>query len=139
MVFDLTGRIGTAKAQHHLVATPDTCFWGYIDRDVPAVLEVDPGDVIEIEAVTHHAGDAPDLLMDDGIRAIWSGIPEARRGPGVHVMTGPIAVRGARPGRHPDGAHPRHVAAVAVRQQLCGQLGLAVRRVRQGDGSPSTD
>jgi acetamidase/formamidase len=98
MVFDLTNRIGGAKAEHHLAATPETCVWGYIDRDIPAVLEVDPGDIIEIEAVTHHAGDAPDLLMDDGIRAIWSGIAEADRGPGVHVMTGPIAVRGAKPG-----------------------------------------
>jgi acetamidase/formamidase len=95
---DITGRIGPAGASHRLAATPQTCFWGYIDRDTPSVLEVDPGDVIEIEAVTHHAGDAPDLLMDDGIRAIWEGIPEDERGPGVHVMTGPIAVRGARPG-----------------------------------------
>ena len=71
--FDLTGRIGPAVAEHRLAATPETCVWGYIDRDTPAVLEVDPGDIIEIEAVTHHAGDAPDLLMDDGIRAIWAG------------------------------------------------------------------
>ncbi|HEY7627077.1 MAG TPA: acetamidase/formamidase family protein [Ilumatobacteraceae bacterium] len=98
MGLDLTARIGTANHEHHLAATPDTCFWGYLDRDVDAVLEVDPGDIIEIEAVTHHAGDAPDLLMDDGIRAIWDGIAEADRGPGVHVMTGPIAVRGAQPG-----------------------------------------
>ncbi len=98
MVFDITGRIGAAGAYHNVSATPETCFWGYIDRDVPAVLEVDPGDIIEIEAVTHHAGDAPDLLMDDGIRALWEGIAEVDRGPGVHVLTGPIAVRGARPG-----------------------------------------
>ena len=71
--------------------------WGYIDRDTPAVLEIDSGDVIEIEAVTHHAGDAPDLLMDDGIRALWAGIDESARGPGVHVLTGPIFVRGACP------------------------------------------
>jgi acetamidase/formamidase len=96
--FDITSRIGPAVTTHHLAATPDTCVWGYIDRATPAVLEVDPGDIIEIEAVTHHAGDAPDLLMDDGIRAIWAGIEETDRGPGVHVLTGPIAVRGARPG-----------------------------------------
>jgi acetamidase/formamidase len=98
MALDLTGRIGTANAQHRLAASPDSCVWGYIDRDTPPVLEVESGDIIEIEAVTHHAGDAPDLLMDDGIRAIWDGIDEADRGPGVHVMTGPIAVRGAKPG-----------------------------------------
>jgi acetamidase/formamidase len=98
MGFDITGRIGRAAAEHHLAATPATCVWGYIDRDTPPVVEVNSGDIIEIEAVTHHAGDAPDLLMDDGIRAIWDGIPEAARGPGVHLLTGPIAVRGAKPG-----------------------------------------
>jgi acetamidase/formamidase len=62
------------------------------------VLEVEPGTTLTIEAVTHHAGDAPDLLMDDGIAAIWAAIPEPARGPGVHIMTGPIHVRGATPG-----------------------------------------
>lgn len=81
-----------------LVATPDTCYWGYLDADQPAALAVDPGAELVIEAVTHHAGDAPDLLMDDGIRAIWDGIAEADRTPGVHIMTGPIHVRGTRPG-----------------------------------------
>jgi hypothetical protein len=64
-----------------LVATPDHCYWGYLDQAEPAVLEVDPGTELVIEAVTHHSGDAPDLLMDDGVRAIWDGIPEADRAP----------------------------------------------------------
>lgn len=83
---------------HELPASPDTCFWGYFDRDQPPVLEIASGDIIEVEAVTHHAGDAPDLLMDDGIRAIWDGIAEETRNPGVHIMTGPVAVAGAEPG-----------------------------------------
>ena len=29
-------------------ATPDTCYWGYIDRDQPPCLEVDDGDIIRI-------------------------------------------------------------------------------------------
>jgi acetamidase/formamidase len=81
-----------------LVATPDHCYWGYLDQAEPAVLEVDSGAELTIEAVTHHAGDAPDLLMDDGIRAIWDGIAPETRAPGVHIMTGPVHVRGAKPG-----------------------------------------
>lgn len=84
--------------EHTLTASPDTCFWGYLDASEPTVLTVDPGDTVTIEAVTHHAGDAPDLLMDEGIRAIWDGIPADSRTPGVHIMTGPIEVRGATPG-----------------------------------------
>ncbi|MEQ1699032.1 MAG: acetamidase/formamidase family protein [Ilumatobacteraceae bacterium] len=99
MSFDLTSRFPAigGSVRHTLRATTETCFWGYIDRDQPPCLVVDDGDVIEVEAVTHHSGDAPDLLMDDGVRALWSGIPESERGPGVHILTGPIHVRGAEP------------------------------------------
>jgi acetamidase/formamidase len=100
MLLDLaaTAQLSAAPTTQRLDATPDTCFWGFIDRDQAPCLEVDDGDVIAIEAVTHHAGDAPDLLMDDGIRAIWDAITPDQRGPGVHIMTGPIHVRGAKPG-----------------------------------------
>ena len=100
MAFDLAAPSGATAPPtvHDLLATPSTCYWGYIDRSQPKVLEVDDGDIIRIEAITHHAGDAPDLLMDDGIRAIWDAIAPETRGPGVHILTGPIHVRGAMPG-----------------------------------------
>ncbi len=81
---------------HELPATPQTVHWGHFDPALPPVLTVASGDVVRIEAVTHHAGDAPDLLMDDGIAAIFDQVQD--RGPGPHVLTGPIAVAGARPG-----------------------------------------
>ena len=90
-----TGRVGR---EHLLPAVPETCFWGFIDPDLPPVLTIRSGDVVRAEAITHHAGDAPDLMMDEGIEAVWAAIPEDQRGPGVHVMTGPIAVEGAQPG-----------------------------------------
>ena len=81
-----------------VTATPDTCYWGYLDADQAPVLTVEPGEIVTIEAITHHSGDAPDLLMDDGIRAIWAGIAPELRSPGVHIMTGPIRVNGVHPG-----------------------------------------
>ncbi len=90
--------IADTAAVHELRATPATCFWGHLDAAVDPVLTIDPGAVVEVEAVTHHAGDAPDLMMDDGVRALWAGIHEADRVPGVHIMTGPIEVRGAAEG-----------------------------------------
>jgi len=96
MALELLPSLSTTT--HTLAARPDSCYWGYIDRDQPPCLTVASGDIIEIEAITHHAGDAPDLMMDDGIREIWSAIEPAHRGPGVHILTGPIAVEGAEPG-----------------------------------------
>jgi acetamidase/formamidase len=54
------------------------------------------GDLVRVEALTHHAGDAPDLLMDEGIERVFADVDD--RGPGPHLLTGPIAVAGARPG-----------------------------------------
>ena len=83
---------------HVLRATPSTCFWGFFDRSRPPVLTVRSGDIVHVETLTHQAGDAPDLMMDAGVRAVYEGIPPSERGPGVHVMTGPIAVEGAKQG-----------------------------------------
>ncbi len=83
---------------HVLRATPETCFWGFFDRSRPPVLTVQSGDIVEVETLTHQAGDAPDVMMDAGVRAVYDGIPTAERGPGVHIMTGPIAIEGARAG-----------------------------------------
>jgi acetamidase/formamidase len=85
-------------ALHRLRATPKTVHWGYFDPALAPVLTVKSGDLIQAEAITHHAGDDPDLMMDEGITAIFNEIPPEDRNPGVHIMTGPIFVEGAKPG-----------------------------------------
>ncbi|HWF00126.1 MAG TPA: acetamidase/formamidase family protein [Caulobacteraceae bacterium] len=85
-------------ALHRLTASPDTVHWGYFDAAQAAALRVRSGDLIQAEAITHHAGDAPELMMDQAVQAIFREIPEADRSPGVHIMTGPIFVEDARPG-----------------------------------------
>jgi acetamidase/formamidase len=83
---------------HELKARKNTVHWGYFDAGLAPALRVRSGDIVQIEAVTHHAGDAPDLLMDDAIRQLFRDVPEDDRNPGVHIMTGPILVEDARPG-----------------------------------------
>ena len=85
-------------ALHTLRAEPATVHWGYFDPALAPALTVRSGDLVQAQAVTHHAGDAPDLMMDDAVARIFREVPEADRHPGVHIMTGPIAVEGARPG-----------------------------------------
>ena len=83
---------------HDLTATPHTVHWGYFDNQLAPVLTVDSGDIVKVETVTHQAGDAPDFLMDPAIEDIYQSISPETRGPGVHLLTGPIFVRGAIPG-----------------------------------------
>ena len=81
---------------HHLSATPETVHWGYFDGTLTPRIAIRSGDIVELETLTHRAGDAPDLLMDDGVRRVYQEVGD--RGPGPHIMTGPIAVEGAEPG-----------------------------------------
>ncbi len=81
---------------HDLAALPETVHWGYFDPSLEPVLSVSSGDLVRVETLTHHAGDAPDLLMDEGIERVFANVLD--RGPGPHLLTGPIAVGGARPG-----------------------------------------
>lgn len=83
---------------HILRATPKTVHWGYFDAALAPATTVKSGDLVQIEAVTHHAGDAPELMMDESIKALYDGVPIEERCPGVHIMTGPIFVEGAKPG-----------------------------------------
>jgi acetamidase/formamidase len=87
---------GRTAAVHELPATPQTVHWGYFDPSLAPVLTVRSGDLVRVEVLTQHAGDAPDLLMDEGIARVFDEVQD--RGPGPHVLTGPIAVESARPG-----------------------------------------
>lgn len=88
----------TPGSLHWLPATPQSVHWGYFDAGLAPVLTVRSGDLIRAEAITHHAGDAPDLMMDAAIQRIYAEIAPESRSPGVHIMTGPILVEGARAG-----------------------------------------
>lgn len=105
---------------HYLPVSPQTVHWGYLSRAIKPVLEVQSGDFVTIETLTHHANDDPERMVqgDPGAESVYrwdsehmaverrgAGPLDASafgRGPGegfgVHICTGPIAIRGARPG-----------------------------------------
>ena len=83
---------------YKLKATPETVTWGYFDNSTKPHVRVKPGDIVEIESLCHHAGDAPDYLMDEGVEAVYKAIPESERAPGVHLVTGPVYIEGVKPG-----------------------------------------
>lgn len=85
-------------AHHHLAASPETCFWGYFEAQTPPVLTVASGDEVTIDCLPAGTlADGPaDRLLADHVRTM-EGLAAAR-GPGAHVMTGPIRVEGAMPG-----------------------------------------
>jgi len=83
-------------AHHVLDPSPDTVHWGYFDATIPARLTVDPGDTITVNTVSGGRVEVEDLsIMRPDHREI---VEKLRPVLGPHILTGPIAVRGAEPG-----------------------------------------
>ncbi|MBI3127606.1 MAG: acetamidase/formamidase family protein [Candidatus Tectomicrobia bacterium] len=84
-------------ARHELIAGPDTVHWGYYDAGLPPLMTIDSGDtlVVGTESGRKEHVEKVGSRASEALRAILEKIPQ---GPGPHMMTGPVAVRGARPG-----------------------------------------
>lgn len=92
----------TAIAEHHtLPATPKTVHIGYYDAAQPLALKIRSGDSVEIRTAMI---DPPHELERAGVPAgqIDAATREIHkikdRGPGPHVLTGPVFIEGAEPG-----------------------------------------
>ena len=89
---------------HRLEATPATVAYGYYWADAPPVLRIDSGDIIDVDTLLTNtpAGLAKAGVADDKIqaslKAIVNEVTGDRRGPGGHILTGPVYVEGAEPG-----------------------------------------
>ncbi|MGO4669067.1 acetamidase/formamidase family protein [Bosea sp. 2RAB26] len=91
---------------HQLDAGPKTCHWGFFDAALPPVLTIASGDSVTIRTINGGTGEQP--------KSGFHVLPETheihakveRPMPG-HILTGPVAVRGARPG---------HVLEVRIRE-----------------------
>jgi acetamidase/formamidase len=76
---------------------------GYSWASAKPFLTVRSGDTVEIQTVSgdpaqlERAGVNSDQIQQ-ALRAIYSEIPQTQRGPGVHLLTGPVAIEGAEPG-----------------------------------------
>ncbi len=87
-----------------LKATPQTVAWGHYDATDKPVLTVRSGDTVVIHTLLTNspaglekAGVAP-ADVEPALRAVFDGVPASARGPGGHILTGPIAIEGAEPG-----------------------------------------
>src|SRR5277367_1340046 len=90
-------------ADYTLNASPTTVVWGYYSAKAKPVLTIHSGDTVRVE--TSCACPPPERLDQIGIKP--SDIPQFYRdvyekvtdkGPGGHILTGPIAIEEAEPG-----------------------------------------
>jgi acetamidase/formamidase len=105
---------------YRIAATAETVHWGYFSKNLKPLVEVESGDFVTLETLTHHAADDLERMVkgDPGAESVYhwdrtrKGVNRRGAGPmdasihgrgagegfGVHICTGPVAVNGAEPG-----------------------------------------
>jgi len=114
------GMVPGTKNHYYVPATDKTVHWGYFSKLLKPQVEVSSGDFVTIEVLTHHANDDAERMVkgDAGAESVFywdrqrKGVDRRGAGPmnptlfgrgageglGVHICTGPVAVREAEPG-----------------------------------------
>jgi acetamidase/formamidase/AraC-like DNA-binding protein len=109
-----------AHTHHHLPVEAAHVHWGYFSRLLSPQTEIESGDTITIETLSQHASDDPERMIagDPGAESVFHWTRDTknvdRRGAGpmdasvygrgagegfgVHICTGPVAVKDAQPG-----------------------------------------
>lgn len=96
--------VAQSPKTHRLEATPDTVAYGYYWSDAKSALRIASGDIVDVDTLLTNspAGLARAGVPDDKIQAslkrIVTEVTGDRRGPGGHILTGPVYVEGAEPG-----------------------------------------
>ncbi|MGE0441176.1 MAG: acetamidase/formamidase family protein [Gemmatimonadales bacterium] len=87
---------------HRLDASPATVAFGYYSAAAAPVLRITSGDVIDVSTMITNRPDrleaagVPAAKVQASLRAITDQVKD--RGPGGHILTGPVYVEGAEPG-----------------------------------------
>src|SRR5271155_1167937 len=88
-----------------LLATPTTVAWGYYSARAKPILTIKSGDTVKIQTLSTCG--APERLKTLGVAEadipsyvadIYTKVPASEKGPGGHILTGPIAITEAEPG-----------------------------------------
>jgi acetamidase/formamidase len=91
-----------AGRTHRLEATPTTVAYGYYWSEAKPVLRIRSGDILDVDTLLTSTPDrleksgVPPQEIQASLRAIVEQVKD--RGPGGHILTGPVFVEGAEPG-----------------------------------------
>src|SRR6186713_515660 len=93
-----------AAKTHRLEATPETVAYGYYWSEAKPVLRIQSGEIIDVDTLLtnsptglQNAG-VPAEKVQPSLRRVVEEVTGDRRGPGGHILTGPVYVEGAEPG-----------------------------------------
>jgi acetamidase/formamidase len=99
----LSSLSATAAETVSLAATPQTLCWGYYWAKAKPALKVHSGDTAQIQTVSgsparlQAAGVKPEDIQP-ALKEIYEKVPASEKGPGGHLLTGPVYIDEAEPG-----------------------------------------
>ncbi|HEX8115610.1 MAG TPA: acetamidase/formamidase family protein [Kofleriaceae bacterium] len=99
-----TGAVAAPPRTHRLEATPATVAYGYYWAEATPVLRIASGDIIDVDTLLTNSptglarAGVPDAKIQASLKAIVGEVTGDRKGPGGHILTGPVYVEGAEPG-----------------------------------------
>src|SRR5437879_4514364 len=86
---------------HVLKPTPKTIAWGYYDSASKPILKIKSGDTVEAQTLLAGSPERlesaflPPKEVEQTLRDIFNEVKD--KGPGGHILTGPIFIEGAEP------------------------------------------
>jgi acetamidase/formamidase len=93
---------GASAAEYMLLPSPQTVHIGYFSAALKPALTINSGDIVTIETVggpdpadVDASGVVPPSAVPEYVRAIRREVTD--RGPGPHILTGPVYINGAMP------------------------------------------
>jgi len=93
-----------APTTHRLEATPSTVAYGYYWSEAKPAIRIASGDIIDVDTLLTNTpagltrAGVPDSKIQSSLKTIVDEVTGERRGPGGHILTGPVYVESAEPG-----------------------------------------
>ncbi|MGI4757759.1 MAG: acetamidase/formamidase family protein [Janthinobacterium lividum] len=88
-----------------VLATPATVEWGHYAAGIPPAITVHSGDTVKMQTLSTCGPNS--RIMAQGVKAedipayndaVYKNYPDKDKGPGGHILTGPVAITEAEPG-----------------------------------------
>src|ERR1700745_6725 len=95
----ISAKGATAQEKLMLKPTPKTVSWGYYDAKAAPVLRIKSGDTVQIQTLITNSpkrledAGLPPAQVEQSLRDITDQVKD--KGPGGHILTGPIYIEGA--------------------------------------------
>lgn len=99
-----THHVQAAPRTHRLEVTPSTVAYGYYWSEARPALRIESGDIIDVDTLLTNTPEGlkragvADEKIQASLKTVVEQVTADRRGPGGHILTGPVYIEGAEPG-----------------------------------------